>query len=377
MNVLFIGPYRELGEWGRKSRALLHAVKSCVPNTTSRPLYMFGQSGALAHAEDAEFAVFDHYDAIIQFALPSISVYNKACGRNIGVFNNEMLGIEPDSLMRMNLLDEVWVDSQDIAKSIYKKLPDVEVKVLGAYLDPALWMLTEIGEDISVLRNNNNPTVGDRFLFYMIGSLDEKEGIREALSAYFSTFSYADHAIFALVLTEPTDPDSVNNLITSCKGSLGAVRSGEQDANITVFNPHPQEGPLNLKMRKCVHKDADCLVSPSYSLNISTTALEAACFGNTPILNKGTATYEALGGENCWAVDSYEEISLLHQRPFEDMFTCQQVCRKPIVKSLCETMREAYENKFSRDKKRKANSKVKDRLESQENYSSLEDLLCL
>ena len=371
MNVLFIGPYRELGEWGRKSRALLHAVKSCVPNTTSRPLYMSGQ-GALSNAEDAEFAVFDHYDAIIQFTLPSISVYNKACGRNIGVFNNEMLGLEPDSLMRMNLLDEVWVDSQDIAKSIYKKLLDVEVKVLGAYLDPALWTLTEIGEDVSILRDN--PIVGDRFLFYVMGSLAEKEGMREALSAYFSTFSYADHAIFALVLTEPTDPDSVNNLIASCKGSLGAVRSGEQTANITVFNP---QGPLNPKMRKCVHKDADCLVSSSYSLNINTTTLEAACFGNTPILNKGTATYEALGEENCWAVDSYEEISLLHQRPFEDMFTCQQVCRKPIVKSLCEAMRDAYENKFSRDKKRKANSKVKDRLESQENYSSLEDLLCL
>lgn len=369
MNVLFIGPYRQTGEWGRKSRALLNALQKTPHNVTSRPLYM-QNTLFLNHGEESEFTLFDSYDAVVQFSLPTLTVYDNQCGKNIGVFNNEMMNLPPDSLRRISMFDEIWVDSEDIRESIQCKLQDVKVRVIGAYLDPWLWKLSQ-GDDLSILRANT--AVSDRFIFYTLGDITQKSGLREAVTAYYSTFNHTDHVILAIIVESPVEQAALEQLITSCKDSVGAVRDSNSMPNVTVFNP-PTPSPM--KVLKSLHVEADCFIMPSYSVNTSTLSLEAACFGNTPILNKGTASYGALGEENCWGIESYDEISTLDDRPFRDMFTSQEICRKPIIKSLSSLMREAYVNKFSRDKKKKNNLDLKRHLESDENYSSLGDILC-
>ena len=40
MNILFIGPYRQDDEWGRKSRAILRALQRGDNQVTSRPIFL-------------------------------------------------------------------------------------------------------------------------------------------------------------------------------------------------------------------------------------------------------------------------------------------------------------------------------------------------
>ena len=39
MNILFVGPYKQFDEWGRKSRSLLSALKRTGNVVTSRPIF--------------------------------------------------------------------------------------------------------------------------------------------------------------------------------------------------------------------------------------------------------------------------------------------------------------------------------------------------
>ena len=372
MNILFVGPYKQIDEWGRRSRGLLESLKQTDHAITARPIYL--SPPFYGYGEEAEFCISDKYDAVIQFTMPSLAVYDGRCGKNIGIFNSETIYSSAHSaaIPHMDLMDEVWVDHEDIAASLRKRLSNTQVSVIPPCLSTTQWEAGEMPEGYRVLRSQENQTE-NKFIFYTICSMEEKEGVMDTVLAYYSAFSASDNVALALIIEKPSSQEELHRILEGCKGTVGAIRSHADYAPISVLN---SQSPITAPLRKCIHQEADCFISNTYSLNDNSLVWEAAYFQNTPVVNKGSASYEFLHDEGTWGVETYEEACLLQSRPFHDILTSEESWRKPIIKSLAEVMREAYVDKYSRDKKRSANAKTKEVLESNFSSNRLGELLC-
>lgn len=371
MNVLFVGPYKQTDEWGRKSRSLLHAIKRTGNLVTSRPLYF--APPAWSYNEEAEYSIAKEYDAIVQFTLPSFAVYDGRFKKNIGVFNTDTIdnSSTSTSISRMKLMDEIWVESAKVQEHLSHKLQDTKVCQIGPYMDLSLEKDASLGQFPGpVLRKNE---FENKFIFYFIGSLEERGGLEESMCAYLSEFTSDDNCAFMCVLDSPAPPDNVNSLVESCSARVGATRSSTARPVVHVVNP---DGPLPIEARFSIHKEGDCLVNTEYSLNCSCLTLEAICAQSTPIVNKNTVAYDKWGEESLWGVDSYEESCMVSNRSFADMFTSKEICVKPTILSLAKTMRRAYTDKFLRDTKKVANAQVKQEFESDDHYTTLKETLC-
>ena len=372
MNILFVGPYKQLDEWGRKSRALLGALKRTGNLVTSRPIYFAPPSWG--YSEEAEYSSAPEYDICIQFTLPAFAVYNGSFKKNIGVFNIDTIDTSSSStpISRMGLLDEVWVESPRIHKSLSGSAGlSSKISLVKPYLDISLEGEAATGRfPEGILRSG---PFKDKFIFYAIGSMSEQEGAAELLAAYFSEFSASDNCALVYILEEHRDAQEVNNLVETCHRRTGAIKPPSEKPLLHIMNP---DGPLPVDARLLLHKEGDCFVHPNYSLNCSCLILEGISAQSTPIVNKNTAAYDLWGESSLWGVESYEEKCLLNQRSFDDVFTSNETWVRPTVKSLSEQMREAYTNKFARESKQSKNESVKEDFQSDEYYQSLKELLC-
>ena len=335
MNILFVGPYKQRNEAGRKSRALLGALKRTGNTITSRPIFFVGNTVWL-YTEDAEYTASTTYDIVVQNVAPAFAVYDGKFKKNIGVFNTDTLDTAPCSIAisRMKLLDEVWVENADTCKSLQGATGTTNVALIKPYADPSLQESFSEGDLARSFPQGliRNTPFQDKFIFYAMGSFGEREGVQELLCAYFSEFSAHDNCALIYVLEDHVDASKINSLVDSCHKRIGAVRPPSQRPLIHVMNPDANS--LTVEARLMLHKEADCFICPDYSLNCNSLILEAVYAQNTPIINKNTAAYELLGESSSWGVDSYEEKCMLSERSFDDMFTSNETCVKPIVKSI-------------------------------------------
>ena len=379
MNILFVGPYKQFSESGRKRRAILGALKKTSHNVAARPLYIPDQHSGEAvqswnYNEEAEYSNAEGYDILIQCTSPVFSVYDGNFKKNIGIFNTQTI---PKSnlctdIRRMGLMDEVWVESQKVSDAI-KNLCATQVSVIKPYMDPFLEKDTVANSYPEGILTRADQFKG-KFIFYAIGNLSEMEGTTELISAYFSEFSQSDQCVLMYILERPLDGNVVNETIETCYKSTGAIRPLSQKPHIHVLNP---ENGLPPEARLKIHQEGDCYIHPHYALNWSSLIMEAINAQSTPLINKNTPTYDLWGEKGLWGVDSYQERCLLGDRKFDDLFTSNQEWVRPVIGSLAQQMRQAYTDKFTRDQKKMQNAELKRELESDKYYESLEELLCL
>ena len=366
MNVLFIGPYRQDDEWGRKSRAVLRALQRGDNQVTSRPIFLSTNIPHNEYAEKSEFLTAESYDVLIQFMLQPYVVYDGRVSKRIGIFNSETIPYEiaRGHLTKELLMDEIWTDSSSIEKKLQNVINRYDSKIVVRSMPPTL-DITHLPEKPSFSLRSSDSELQHRFIFYYIGNLlEEKDGFRETFLAYMRAFTKRDPV--ALVVSSETSVDQKNldQLVEVCRSQLGAFRNPNDQPLFKLMNP--SRGRLITEERVVLHHDGDCMVAPGYSLSTNSLVLEAATYKSMPIVNVGNSCYEWWGEENLWGVESSEELCLISQRPVPYRFTAGESWFKPNVKSLSSLMKEAYTNKFKRDKKISANSKLRNHFNTME-----------
>ena len=129
MNILFVGPYRQEDEWGRKSRAILQALQKTDHSVTARPLFLTENLVYNEYMEKAEFVTNDEYDILIQFTLQPHIVYDGNVKKRIGIFNTETLPheIARGHLTKELLMDEIWVDSPQLEATLYNTIQNLSL----------------------------------------------------------------------------------------------------------------------------------------------------------------------------------------------------------------------------------------------------------
>ena len=361
MNVLFIGPNRQLDIWGRKSNAFLNSLKKTDHSITSRPIFLSSDPNYNSYIEEAEFIKHDNYDILIQFVLESYTTYFGDFKKNIAFFNNDTFPNQTNvaNLTGPLLMDEIWTENNELKHRFETILTPHKSNIKIKTIDPSL-NLEELTETPS--KRFRGPELENRFIFYYIGNpLDDKGGFKEALIAYLTTFSNQDLVSFMVVLEQQVADQEINKRLEEYASMVDSFRPRLSQPDVKVISP-PQQA-LTTEERIAVHVDSDCMVCPNYSIGINPNVLEASLYQNTPIINKGSATYDWLGEENTWGIDCYEDFCIT-PNALRSRFTVGETWYRPISKAISTAMQSCYINKFERDKKRLANSQVRQRLQS-------------
>ena len=362
MSVLFIGPYRQPDEWGQRSFNLLQSLKKTEVNITSRPLFL-ASFPPVTLEEETEYTRFDNYDTLIQHSLPTSFIIDKSFKKNIGVIDLETIDIQHSGwLYRLSFLDEVWVNSQIVQQYLERALPTNTIRNVSNSIDSSI---VDFKHDQEF--DGLDP---ERFKFYFIGNMEDKNGLEELLIAYYKCFTSQDKVQLILFLPN-VPPDSFEPIFQRCVHRAGTLYEQPLTPLVHVVN-----GNLTPKQIKTAHIQCDCLVSPSYMLSTQHTPLEAAVFGNNPIITDGTGTAEILTDTHGWLIDSYEECCVVNNRPFPDIFTANETIKKPIIKSLTNCLYEAYNNKYMRDKKKSNTKKLLQSLSYETVAEKLKDHVC-
>ena len=362
MSVLFIGPYRQPDEWGQRSFNLLQSLKKTEANITSRPLFL-ASFPPVTVEEETEYTRFDNYNTLIQHSLPAHFIIDKSFQKNIGVIDLETIDIQHSGwLYRLSFLDEVWVNSNIVKEYLERALPTNIIRNVSNSIDSSVVDFKHEQQFDGIAPN--------RFKFYFIGNTEDKNGLEELLIAYYKCFTTQDRVQLILFLPN-VSPDSFEPLFQRCVQRAGTLYEKALTPLVHVIN-----ADLTPDQIKTAHKQCDCFVSPSYMLSTQSLSLEAAVFGNHPIITNGTGTAEILTDINGWLIDSYEECCVVNNRPFADTFTAQETIRKPIIKSLANCLQKSYNNKYMRDKKKDNVPKLLHSLSHETVAERLKDYVC-
>lgn len=364
MSILFVGPYRQPDEWGKRSFNLLSCIKTLDLNITARPLFLAGLP-ALQHVEETEYIKFDNYDILIQHALPQYFVADSRFKKNIGVIDLETIDIRYTGwLYKLNLLDEIWISSSRVKEYLEKEFPDKTIRNIPHSLDTSVASNPPKTDPINGLSS-------DRFKFYFIADANPKNGLEELLIAYYKSFTSQDQVQLVLFLPN-VSPSIFEPVFQQCVARAGSLYDQALTPLVHVVNME-----LNAEQLIATHDQCDCFISPSHSLSTQNLPLQAATFGNTPIVTDGVGTAEVLTDKNAWLIESYDECCALGERPFPDVFTAKETIRKPIINSLSSCLLEAYNNKYIRDKKKVSNEELRQSLSHQTIAEILKDYVCI
>lgn len=360
MNILFIGPYRQNDEWGRKSQSILNTLQQNTDHViTSRPIYLSSSVSHNTYMEKAESTISNYYDLLIQFTLPQYATYYGAVKKRIGIFNTETIpnNIPVAQLTADMLMDEIWTDSQIVTKQYQKLLNHHNCNAQVITIPPSL-NLTDLPIQYNSSLRSSVPLLKDRFIFYYIGDItDIKDAFYEVYTAYITEFTQEDPVALVVGIERSLPSEQIQNMLKQCRTSLALTSPEQQYPLVHIITPNHQT--LSTEERLTIHIDADCMVGPHYTMIAHSKILEGALYHNTPIVNSNSAIQESLGNENVWSIDSYEETCMVQPNAFVYRFTNGESWYKPIIKSLARTLRIAYTDKFQRDKKIKANSKLR------------------
>ena len=376
MNILFIGPYRQHDEWGRKSLAVLKGLQNTDHTVTSRPIYLSTATNYNNYIEKSETVIADHYDILIQFVLQPLAVYSGNFNKRIGIFNSETIphNIPLGQLTSELLMDEIWTDSHIVAQNLQNVLQQHTANTKVVAIPPSLSLnnLPSKPNPPSSIRASV-PHLQNKFLFYYMGNaLEDTTAFQEIYTAYLNTFTQTDAVALIIGLEIPIPPDELNTYLTQYRESISHITPVSHIPTVHVIYP-TNNSYLSTAERVSIHTDCDCMVSPTYTMTNHSTVLEGALYHSTPIVNAGSTIAEWLKEENLWYVESYEDVCTKPPNNNFYRFTYGESWHKPIIKSLGETMKKAYLDKFQRDKKIKANMQLRQQFQEL-SYSNILDI---
>lgn len=317
MNILYIGPYRQLDGWGDYSYNVAKALCKCKDiNLTLRPLFMaHGMNQTLFphKLSDPEILMtenklHDSYDVVIQHCLPSMFVYNGSFKKNIGLYQYDTKNCDAFDLYT-NLMDEVWIPTEYENK---------DYKSIG----------------ISMVETDSSFTPFDKFRFYAVANgVGPQSGLPQLLLAFLNTFTVNDKVVLDLYSQE----QNVENVKRLIQESISLVNKYKSQ------NLYPT---IRIKVYQdinSIHTGGDCFINPSLVNSVDYLTLTALKFNRTPMVVQGTLMESMLPQESIWSIKSYENSIVETGRPLYDIFSLNERWNPIIIFELENLLKQAIE----------------------------------
>ena len=316
MEVLYIGPYRQLDSWGQTSRGLLSLLAGQDIDLIARPVWFTGdQRGIdLGELEVYESKELVDRNVLIQHGLPSSLNYNGDFKTNIAVTSIDCDVSHTNWIDHLNLFDLVIVFS-DFEKELLEKSDKLTVDVV-ALSHPPHSPSNEIADlDLSNIKERK---------FYAVGSTDIKSATKELLISFLASFSILDDVTLLLATDQPKE---MEGLVGHIKQHLGIFSDARYYPNIAIINSASQS------IMNYLHQVGDIYVDVGYNLRMGGPVLDAIANSSLTVL-LDTCKYGSV------SVKSQPEIMFTASKPLPYLYTGHSTWQVPNTAHLSYALKE-------------------------------------
>ena len=340
-NILYIGQYKDQLGLGESCRKFIDCLSSHPKiNLAIRPIYVNSDNATPVNKEEHieyENNNYKKYDMLIQHVWPDYMSYDNRFGKNIGIVEIETKNIKHSGWIdRLNLLDEIWVNSYYAANSLTASHVSKPIKI--------------IPEPYKINTNPTDPFFSSSetskikpYIFYTIGHYTEKHNIKNIILAFLLEFNEYDNArLFIKTHSIHHKNEDLENIIKfdiqHIKNFIRKPSNSYPDIDILC-------GVLSEADKIRLHKSSDCYINAVRADPGCSTAIEAALYDSLVISTKhiGSSTY--FNSTNAIMVDATETSVLSEYTQIKNIYTHHEYWYDPSIKHLRQCMREAYINR--------------------------------
>ena len=336
MKILFVGPYRQGDGWGEAARGHIKALMHTSHELAIRPIYMAPNPTEVP----PEFAQLEKnrcekFDLIIQNVLPT---YLERYGDSkcVGLSMLETGCLQHTTWpYHMNLMDEIWVSSQQ------------ELKDITPLITPSA-VVHQVPIDVSKFNYNYDTShwqrfgFHDKFVFYFVGENIPRKNLQALIMAFHLEFDLSEQ-VELLIKTNKAGMDS-SQLYRAIDDKSSQIKKDMQlYADLSMYKSEcVVTETLTPEHLYGLHQICDCFVMPSRGEACCQPMLDALGFGNPVIVtdNTGMTTYmdETVG----WKVDSHRTPVLSKEKPMPFLYTSRETWSEIDILKLQQAMRCAY-----------------------------------
>ena len=350
MKVLYIGYYREQSDWGRQTVNNILALEKAGVDVVCRSIELGGGDTTpreIVHLENKDSSDATH---CIQHVFPEHMVGTEKFQKNVGLLTNNFVNIEFSSWVeKLILMDEIWVPSMTCWTDYLPEAVRAKSKVVPLAIDTSVFKRQ--------YQPINIPEVRADFKFYTIFSTNDATGLSWVLSSFHAEFDTSEPVSLVIQVSVNGDGSreskKIEDLSSKIK-SLLRLQSGIEwyKKDIIISAPNvTQENLLSL------HSYCDCYVSCNPSVTFQLSEINAAGFGNTPIVSS-LGTVQEYTGDSCGVVNSIHQIVQGQDGRWKDTNNGKDFWIRPCEQGLRKQMRKFYEEYKSDPIKHKIDYKI-------------------
>lgn len=329
-NILFIGNYKSQSGWGHASKEYLEALLLTEHNIVARPVFMSNEpllnpSKKILEAENNRFD--KSHDVVIQNVLPDL--FEKHEGYNIGLIHTETRNCNKIWINKINLLDELWVNSQLEKESLIKDGVTCKVNVVPTPVNTKnLEKYERFAEDLQI------PELNGKYIFYFIGEHSDRKNILAFVQAFHREFAYHENVSILIKTNSPALKDEVNEWHVSSRTRV-------------LYTPEIfVAGQVEEKFIYSIHKTGHCFVCTSRGESNCLPIADALFFNNEVLCTNNIYPSDVYGPQ-INTVHSYRIPVNTKTPPINHIYTGQETWFDIDVLDLQHEMREVYNNRHN------------------------------
>lgn len=267
MNILLLGDYYKLDQWGMLAYNYLEILNSTDHNVVCRQIN-FGEPHRPKEEwiSQLESKTEKKYDRIIQVCPPQF--YNFGPGY-MGVFISDTYYLSNKNwVRRLNKLPLIVSTYREFASIEQSGVDASNIKIVTPYLNSSF--LYKI-YDFPTIHNYNG-----EYIFYWVGEYGQRSNYQDVCKAFHSTFDKRDNVKLVLYFLEQPSQELMNRIrdeLIKIKMSVGIFK------NVNNYQVEELKVGKSLDDIRALHHYGDCLVDVTHGGSFSIIALEAAVCG--------------------------------------------------------------------------------------------------
>jgi glycosyltransferase involved in cell wall biosynthesis len=339
-NILYIGPYKENTGLGRSARRYIDALGYNLDiNLSIRPIYF---TKNLDHINESgkDYNEFEEncsksYDMVIQHGYAHSFVYMYEFGENICIpeINTYNIG-HTGWTDRVNMMDTVIVPSRWVENSLKQSGCETKMKMIPEPFDIKRY---DNFESRPIFDGQN-----DSFVFYYIANYNEINNILALITAFYLEFEKHDDVSLVIKTNQLGQPDlqeAQNFIKYEIQKLQKALRVKDQNIN----KPHILIGNYREDYIMNLHSQADCYVNTCKCEGFGAASIESMLFDNLTIVNQASGPNTYINRDNGFEIKSILSNIYSTEYYFEYENTIYEMWREPLLNSIKQQMRKAYE----------------------------------
>ena len=350
MKVLYISYYKEdNSDWAASAINNMLALDRAGVDVVARNVTISSDSKNLPpKIKQLQAKSTEGCDVCIQHVLPHHLVGTDKFKKNIAYLASESTSIKHLPWFNaLQLVDEIWVPNEQSKQSLLDDKIGVRVRVAPHSFN--IENYTKKYEDIQI------PQAKDKFKFYYIGDLNERQNIDATIRCFHAEFDKSEQACLILKVKKTGYASDqiqqvVDQKIVAIKNSLRMYKDiSEYNRDIIISED------VDAEKIYALHQSSDCFVGPSRGEAWSTPSFEAMAFGNTPICSDFGGPRDFIDKDNPLTgtcVNGVYSTCQCTDSAFPDMFTGREYWFSPCDMAIRKSMRFYYESKDTKREKK-------------------------